>query len=112
MSVPGAPALKNLKKATWEMNRVCSGLGLSCQVAERSAYFYRKALQKSLIKGRSISGFIAAFIYLACKERMIPRTIDEVSRVAGVDKPFAKHCYKILVGEMHIEPPLPILSGT
>jgi hypothetical protein len=29
-----------------------------------------------------------------------------------VDKPFATHCYKILVGEMHIEPPLPILSGT
>ena len=70
-SVSGAPASRNLKKATWEMNRVCSGLGLSCQVAERSAYFYRKALQKSLIKGRSISGFVAAFIYLACKERMI-----------------------------------------
>lgn len=71
MSVSGAPASRNLKKATWEMNRVCNGLGLSCQVAERSAYFYRKALQKSLIKGRSISGFVVAFIYLACKERMI-----------------------------------------
>lgn len=72
MSVSGAPASRNLKKATWEMNRVCNGLWLSCQVAERSAYFYRKALQKSLIKGRSISGFVVvAFIYLACKERMI-----------------------------------------
>jgi transcription initiation factor TFIIB len=70
-SVSGAPASRNLKKATWEMNRVCNGLWLSCQVAERSAYFYRKALQKSLIKGRSISGFVVAFIYLACKERMI-----------------------------------------
>jgi transcription initiation factor TFIIIB Brf1 subunit/transcription initiation factor TFIIB len=74
--------------------------------------FLPKSLAKEPDKGRSISGFVAAFIYLACKERMIPRTIDEVSRVAGVDKPFAKHCYKILVGEMHIEPPLPILSGT
>jgi transcription initiation factor TFIIB len=63
-------------------------------------------LQKSLIKGRSISGFVAASVYLACKERMIPRTIDEVCRAAGVDRPFAAHCYKILVGEMHIEPPV------
>ncbi len=106
MSVSSAPVSRNLKKATWEMNRVCSALGLSWQVAERSAYFYRKALQKNLIKGRSIAGFVAAAIYLACKERMIPRTIEEVSRAADVDKPFATHCYKILVGEMHIEPPI------
>ncbi|MGI0048491.1 MAG: transcription initiation factor IIB, partial [Nitrososphaera sp.] len=106
MSVSSAPISRNLKKATWEINRVCSGLGLAWQVAERSAYFYRKALQKNLIKGRSISGFVAASIYLACKERMIPRTIDEVCRASGVDRPFATHCYKILIGEMHIEPPV------
>lgn len=106
MSVSSAPISRNLKKATWEINRACSGLGLAWQVAERSAYFYRKALQKSLIKGRSISGFVAASIYLACKERMIPRTIEEVCRAAGVDRPFATHCYKILICEMHIEPPV------
>lgn len=106
MSVSSAPISRNLKKATWEINKVCSSLGLAWQVAERSAYFYRKALQKSLIKGRSISGFVAASIYLACKERMIPRTIDEVCRASGIDKPFATHCYKILIGEMHIEPPI------
>lgn len=106
MSVSSAPVSRNLKKATWEINRVCSSLGLAWQVAERSAYFYRKSLQKSLIKGRSISGFVAASIYLACKERMIPRTIDEVCRAAGVNRPFATHCYKILIGEMHIEPPI------
>jgi transcription initiation factor TFIIB len=106
MSVSSAPISRNLKKATWEINRVCGSLGLAWQVAERSAYFYRKALQKSLIKGRSISGFVAASIYLACKERMIPRTIDEVCKAAGVDRPFASHCYKILIGEMHIEPPV------
>lgn len=106
MSVSSAPVSRNLKKATWEINRVCGGLGLAWQVAERSAYFYRKALQKSLIKGRSISGFVSASVYLACKERMIPRTMDEVCRAAGVDRPFATHCYKILIGEMRIEPPI------
>jgi transcription initiation factor TFIIB len=106
MSVSSAPVSRNLKKATWEINRVSSALGLSWQSAERSAYFYRKALQKNLIKGRSISGFVAAAIYLSCKERMIPRTIDEICRAANVDKPFATHCYKILVNEMKIEPPI------
>ena len=106
MSVSSAPISRNLKKAMWEVNRVCSSLGLAWQVAERSAYFYRKALQRCLIKGRSISGFVAASIYLSCKERMIPRTIDEVCRAAGVDRPFATHCYKILISEMRIEPPI------
>ena len=106
MSVSSAPVSRNLKKAMWEINRICNGLGLAWQVAERSAYFYRKALQKSLIKGRSISGFVAASTYLACKERMIPRTIDEICKASGVDKPFATHCYKILIGEMRIEPPV------
>jgi transcription initiation factor TFIIB len=106
MSVSSAPVSRNLKRATWEINRICSGLGLAFQVAERSAYFYRKALQKNLIKGRSISGFVAASIYLACKERKIPRTIDEICRASDIDRPFATHCYKILVGEMHIEPPV------
>ena len=106
MSVSSAPISRNLKKATWEINRISSCLGLAWQVAERSAYFYRKALQKKLIKGRSISGFVAASIYLACKERLIPRTIDEVCKAGGVDKPFATHCYKILVGETHIQPPV------
>ncbi|HEX2014391.1 MAG TPA: TFIIB-type zinc ribbon-containing protein [Nitrososphaera sp.] len=106
MSVSSAPVSRNLKKAMWELNRVCNSLGLSWQVGERSAYFYRKALQRGLIKGRSISGFVAASTYLACKERMIPRTIEEVSRTSGVEKPFATHCYKILVGEMRIEPPI------
>jgi transcription initiation factor TFIIB len=106
MSVTSAPASRNLKKATWEINRVCSCLALNWQIAERSAYFYRKSLQKNLIKGRSIAGFVAAAIYLSCKERMIPRTIDEVCREVGIDKPFATHCYKILITEMKLAPPL------
>ncbi|HXG06410.1 MAG TPA: TFIIB-type zinc ribbon-containing protein [Nitrososphaera sp.] len=106
MSFSSTPISRNLKKATPEINRVCESLGLAWQVAERSAYFYRKAVHKSLIKGRSISGFVAASVYLACKERMIPRTMGEVCRVAGVKKPFATHCYKILIGEMSIEPPI------
>lgn len=106
MSVTSAPVSRNLKKATWEINRVCNCLGLSWQVAERSAYFYRKSLQRNLIKGRSISGFVFASIYLSCKERLIPRTVDEVCREIGVDKPFATHCYKILVSEMRLDPPM------
>jgi transcription initiation factor TFIIIB Brf1 subunit/transcription initiation factor TFIIB len=106
MSVASAPVSRNLKKATWEINRVCSTLGLSWQVAERAAYFYRKSLQKNLIKGRSITGFVYASIYLACKERRIPRTVDEICREIGLDKPFGNHCYKILVKEMQLDPPM------
>src|SRR2546425_973549 len=60
MLVSSTPISRNLRRSTWEINRSCSVLGLSWAIAERSTYFYRKALQKNLIKGRSIVGFVVA----------------------------------------------------
>jgi transcription initiation factor TFIIB len=48
------------------------GLALSNAVVEKAAYIYRKIQQRGLIRGRTISGIMAAVIDAACREIGIP----------------------------------------
>ena len=54
---------KNLRQALTELSRLKDKLSLSSSVIEKAAYLYRKALEKELVKGRSISAVIAASLY-------------------------------------------------
>jgi transcription initiation factor TFIIB len=54
-------------------------LFLSDAITEKAAYIYRKALEKKLIRGRSILAMIASALYAACRESGTPRTLNEVS---------------------------------
>lgn len=59
---------KNLKQAFTELSRLKDKLSLSNSVIEKAAYIYRKALEKGLVKGRSISPLLAASLYAACRD--------------------------------------------
>jgi transcription initiation factor TFIIB len=63
-----------------EIRRIIEILGIGAPVAEWSAYIYRKALDKGLIKGRSIAGIVAATIYVACKDTGTARSRHDNSR--------------------------------
>src|SRR6187200_2786544 len=59
---------RNLRHAFYELDRLKDKLGLSDTIVEKSAYIYRKAQERMLIRGRTISGILAAAIYIACRE--------------------------------------------
>jgi transcription initiation factor TFIIB len=104
---------KNLNKAMREIRRITEILGIGTPVAERSAYIYRKALDKGLIKGRSITGIVAATIYIACKDTGTPRSIHEIQEVIGnADRKNIAYYYKFLLREMKIHVPLPVPSNS
>jgi transcription initiation factor TFIIB len=104
---------KNLNKAMREIRRITDILGIGTPVAERSAYIYRKALEKGLIKGRSITGIVAATIYIACKDTGTPRSIHEIQEVIGnADRKNIAYYYKFLLREMKIHVPLPVPSNS
>ncbi|HEX2558133.1 MAG TPA: transcription initiation factor IIB [Nitrososphaera sp.] len=104
---------KNLNKAMREIRRITEILGISMPVAERAAYIYRKALDKGLIKGRSITGIVAATIYIACKDTGTPRSIHEIQEVIGnADRKNIAYYYKFLLREMKIHVPLPVPSNS
>ncbi len=104
---------KNLNKAMREIRRITEILGIGTPVAERAAYIYRKALEKELIKGRSITGIVAATIYIACKDTGTPRSIHEIQEVIGnADRKNISYYYKFLLREMKIHVPLPMPSNS
>lgn len=67
-----------------------------------AAYYYRKALRKRLMKGRSIKEMAVATMYAACKEMSIPRRLEDIAKEADADFIFAGRCFRILVRELGI----------
>lgn len=99
---------RNLTKAIKEIQRITEILGFSTLVAERAAYIYRKALGQGLIKGRSITGIVAATIHIACKEIGIPSSIEKIEDlVENGNKKNISYYYKFLIKQMKLNVSLP-----
>jgi transcription initiation factor TFIIB len=96
--------LRNFRNAFAIMATVSDRLGLTNPVVERSAYYYRKAFESKLIKGRAIKEMVVASIYAACKEMSVPRTLQEVSSAANADAVFSGRCYRIMSRKLRISP--------
>jgi transcription initiation factor TFIIB len=97
---------RNLRKAFAILTRIKDRLSLSDPIVGKSAYYYRKILDMKLVKGRSISGFVTASVYTACRETGVPRTLGEIAEVSNGDKVFAGKCYRLLARRLKIRLPL------
>jgi transcription initiation factor TFIIB len=100
---------RNLKNAFAVLSVIKDKLSLSDALIEKSAYNYRKALDKHIIKGRSIRALVVASVYAACRELNVPRTLDEVADTANTDPIFAGKCYRLLVRYMKLH--LPVIDS-
>jgi transcription initiation factor TFIIB len=69
---------------------------------EDALLYYKKALEKGLIKGRSIREIIVACVYIVCKNSNIPRTLSEISQIVEAEEIFAARCYRLLMRELKI----------
>jgi transcription initiation factor TFIIB len=56
---------RSLKAAFSELDSLKDKLGLSDAIIERTAYIYRKAQEKGMLRGRSISSVLGAAIFIA-----------------------------------------------
>jgi transcription initiation factor TFIIB len=102
-SVNNRSRSRNLKNAFEIMSRIKDRLSLSDSVIEKAAYFYRKALEKRLTKGRSIGGMVVASTYAACRQIAIPRKLDELAAAVNSDPVFAGKCYRLLLRHLKIQ---------
>jgi transcription initiation factor TFIIB len=100
---------RNLKNAFAVLSVIKDKLSLSDALIEKSAYNYRKALDKHIIKGRSIRALVVASVYAACRELNVPRTLDEIADTANTDPIFAGKCYRLLVRYMKLH--LPVIDS-
>jgi transcription initiation factor TFIIB len=97
---------RNLAIALSELDRIASSLSLPSNVREASALLYRKAVEKGLIRGRLIESVVAAVLYTICRQYLIPRTLDEISEISGINKKEIGRTYRFLKRDLGIVMPL------
>ena len=94
---------KNLALALSTLDRMASALGLPRNVRETAAMIYRKAVSKRLIRGRSIDGVAAAVLYAACRRCNVPRTLEEISKIANMPKKEIGRNYRHVSRELELK---------
>ena len=93
---------RNLKLALAELKRVSSYLKLPKSVEEEAARIYTMAVQKGLVRGRSMESVVAGALYASCRRHEVPRTLDELSEASGIDKKEVGRTYRFITRELGI----------
>ncbi len=93
---------RNLSFALSELQRIVSFLNLSHSVHEKIARYYEQAVNKGLVRGRSIESVVAALTYAVSREFGSPRTLDEIAEASGEDKREIGRTYRYISRELNI----------
>lgn len=98
---------RNLLQATVAMTTLAEKLNLPREALEEASILYRKLLENGSVRGRSIAYMAAASIYAVLRRRGLPRTLDELAKASGLKKKDLARCYRIILKEADIQPPVP-----
>ena len=96
---------RSLMQAFSELERLKDKLGLSDAIVQKTAYIYRKAQEKRLARGRSVSSILAAATYIACREMGAARTLRDFTEITNVKRKALSHSYRLLVLKLDIKVP-------
>jgi transcription initiation factor TFIIB len=96
---------RNMLIATTELKRISSNLNLPDHVKKTAIRLYIQAFKKKLLRGRSINGMVAACLYFACRERKVPRTLQEILDETSVDAKNVRRCYRTIIRELNLKVP-------
>ncbi|OGD48676.1 hypothetical protein A3K69_05615 [Candidatus Bathyarchaeota archaeon RBG_16_57_9] len=97
---------RNLKIALSELERIATSLHIPGFLKEKAAYIYRKALEKDMIRGRSIDEFVAASVYAACRLENVPRSLQAIAKASQRDYTQIGKSYRMIVRELGLKPPI------
>jgi transcription initiation factor TFIIB len=97
---------RNLAQAMAELDRLSDKVYIPPSIKEKAAVIYRKALDKGLVRGRSIAAIAAAALYAACRGSGTPRTLREIAEASLVDKKDVARCYRLLLRELEVQMPI------
>ncbi len=93
---------RNLKLALAELKRVSSFLKLPKSVEEDAAMVYTQAVQRGLVRGRSMESVVSGALYASCRRHEVPRTLDELSEASGIEKKEIGRTYRFVTRELGI----------
>jgi transcription initiation factor TFIIB len=102
---------KNLVYALSEISNICNKANLPRSVIETSSIIYRHALQKKLIRGRTIQSVVVACVYMSCRQCGVIRTLKDIANIVNITKKEAARNYRFLLKELKTNIPSPKPSG-
>jgi transcription initiation factor TFIIB len=89
-----------------ELQRLSEKLHIPFSVQEMAAVIYRKALNKGLVRGRSIASTVAGSLYAACRFTKTPRTLKEISEASVLDREEIPRAYRLIVETLKMRMPI------
>src|ERR687898_3320260 len=101
-----SPTDRSLRQAFFQLDVLKDKLGLSDPVVEKAAYIYRKAQERGLVRGRTISGILTAAVYIACRELGTPRTLKDIAADSNVKLHEVAKSYRLLYFELDLKIPM------
>lgn len=99
------PGERSLPETMVALDRVASALGLPHALKEQAGFVCKKALERGLLRGRKISGIVAAAVYASCRMGGVPRTLDELEKATGMRKKEIGKSYGILLRALGLRVP-------
>lgn len=97
---------KSLRYAFRILEILKNKLGLSETIVEKTAYIFRKACDRQLLRGRTIEGMLAAALFIVCREMGNPKTIKDIATTLDITCKDISRNYSVLVFELDIKMPL------
>ena len=93
---------RNLKKADKEIKQICSQLGFTNHVKEKSYKLYKKSLETGVIRGYLIEGMVSACVYITVRLQNNSTELEDIAKAAKVDKSKLEDCYNTLVSSLRL----------
>jgi len=96
---------RNLIQAFDELDILKDKLALSGAIVEKSAYIYRKVLDRGLVRGRTTLGIMAAATYAGCREMETPWTLKDIAAASNIKRKDIARNYRMLLSELDFKVP-------
>jgi transcription initiation factor TFIIB len=88
-----------------ELDMLKDKLGLSDAAVEKTAYIYRKAQARGLVRGRLITAFVTAAVYASCREMEIPWTLKDLTAASNLKRKDIARNYRMIISELDFKVP-------
>jgi len=113
--VKAQPSERNLEQALITLKKFCDKLNIPTYVRDEAIRIYKSALEKGLVRGRSIVSMVAASLYAACRKLGFPVRLKQIAQVSvvayderGETKAFenakkeVSRCYRLILKEIRL----------
>jgi transcription initiation factor TFIIB len=102
---------RNLAQALSVMTELGNRLNLPRNVIETASVIYRRALNKNMIRGRTIKSIVVACVYAACRQCGVLRSLTDMAKAANIDRKTAARNYRFLLRQLDLDLPRVKLTG-